>query len=86
MEVHGITDDRAYRVSFTADGRRIDGLIPEAVVASEMGLPPRPPHGAVYFWIAKNQGRIEQTLIALTEGNARPKPPFDALALAEETR
>ena len=84
MEVHGITPERDYRVSFRHGGRVIRGLVPEAVVAQDLGLPPRPPHGAVYEWIANNRTRIEKTLVALSEGKAARKAPFDALALAEE--
>ena len=85
MQVHGITPDRAYRVSFEDGGRVIRGLVPEAAVALELGLPPRPPHGAVYDWIGKNRRRIEQTLIALADGKGPARPPFDTLALSEET-
>lgn len=85
MQVNGITEDRCYRVSFDAGGRTIRGLVPEAVVAAELGLPPRPPHGAVYDWIGRNRRRIEQTLIALADGKGPARPPFDTLALSEET-
>ena len=84
MQVHGITENREYRVSFEDGGRTLRGLVPEAVVAAEMGLPPRPPHGAVYDWIATNRTKIEAALRALADGTAKPRPPFDALALAEE--
>ena len=84
MQVHGITDDRDYRVSFEDGGRTIRGLVPEAVIAAELGLPPRPPHGAVYEWIATNRTKIETALRALADGRGPARPPFDALALAEE--
>ncbi|MXQ07625.1 hypothetical protein GQ651_07180 [Alphaproteobacteria bacterium GH1-50] len=76
----------AYRVSFEAGGRRIRGLVPEALVAETLGLPnaTRPEHFDVYSWIAHHRKNIESALVKMSQGDNRVKKPYDLLSLEEE--
>ena len=76
----------AYRVSFEAGGRRIRGLVPEALVAETLGLAgaARPEHFDVYSWIAAHRTNIETALLKMSQGDSRVKKPYDLLSLEEE--
>ena len=86
MEVHGIDMHKgAYRVSFEGGGRRIRGLVPEALVAETLGQTgTRPEHFDVYTWIAQHRQNIETALVKMAQGDGRVKKPYDLLSLEEE--
>ena len=85
MEVHGIDMQReAYRVSFESEGRKIRGLVPEALVAETLGQTGRPAHFDVYTWIASHRPKIETALLKMSQGDSRVPAPYDLLSLEEE--
>ena len=85
MDVLGRDAGReAYRVAIWAAGRRIEGWVPEALIAEGLARPDAPRHRSAYEWLAIHRDRIETALLALTEGRAPPSPPFNRILLAEE--
>jgi hypothetical protein len=73
----------AYRVAIEHGGRRVIGLLPEAVIARRT-LTGGHGHATAYDWIARHEREIETTLKTMADGTGRPKAPFDAMVLAEE--
>lgn len=76
------TMHNAYRVAADFDGNRIIGLIPDATIADGMALTGGRGHQTAYDWIARNQHKIEKTLMCLATGSA--KAPIPAMVLVEE--
>jgi hypothetical protein len=84
MEVLGRdAANEAYRIAIDHGGRRVVGLLPEAVMARGP-LVGGHGHATAYDWIARHRREIETTLKTLADGTGRPKAPFDAMVLAEE--
>jgi hypothetical protein len=81
MQVGGYDQERAaWRVTVEADGRRLSGWVPEALVSADRT---RPPHEDVYRWLDRHAGRIDRALRDRAAG--RPvAPPFDRLSLGED--
>jgi hypothetical protein len=73
----------AYRVAIEYGGRRVVGLLPEAVMACG-ALTGGQGHATAYDWIARHEREIETTLKTMANGTGRPRAPFDSMVLAEE--
>jgi hypothetical protein len=71
----------AYRVSIEEDGRRIRGLVPEALLGGSLAA--RPSHQTAHEALAAKARPIRAALLARAEGRA-PRPPYDAIRLRGE--
>ena len=84
MEVLGRDAAReAYRVAVETGGRRLEGLVPEALIRGDPARPGAPRHQTAHDWLAAHRGRIAAALLAREEGRAMP-PAMDGVRLAEE--
>ena len=85
MEVLGRDSAReAYRVAVDGTGRRIVGLIPDAVISRNMRLTGGRGHQTAYEWLSRNSRDIETALHALREGRKTLARPFDQVVLEED--
>ena len=83
MEVLGHdTTLEAYRVAAELGGTRITALIPAATIANGIALTGGRGHQTAYDWIARNQRKIEKTLMRLADGS--DTGPIPAMVLVEE--
>ena len=77
MEVLGVDREMdAYRIAVDHDGRRLCGLVPEAL----MGWG-RAPHHVAYEWIARRERALRSALIDLDAGRT-PPAPYDTMTLS----
>jgi hypothetical protein len=68
----------AYRVSVEEEGRRIRGLVPEALLGGT--LAGRPSHQCAHEKLAAHARPIRAALLARAEGR-RPRSPWDGVTL-----
>ncbi|MEM9475903.1 MAG: hypothetical protein AAGA71_11440 [Pseudomonadota bacterium] len=85
MEVLGRDSTReAYRVAIGGAEARIVGLIPDAVISTQITLTGGRGHQTAYDWLARHQNQIETTLRALATGTGRIRAPFDRVVLEKD--
>jgi hypothetical protein len=84
MDVLGRDSAReATRVAIGGPGRRLVGLVPDALIVEGVRLTGGHGHRTAYDWIAAHVREIEDTLRTRAAGG-RPKAPFDRIVLEEE--
>ena len=84
MEVLGRdAANEAYRVAINHGGRRVVGLLPEAIMARGP-LTGGHGHATAYDWIARHRREIETTLKTLADETGRPSAPFNAIVLESD--
>jgi hypothetical protein len=71
----------AYRVSVEAGGRRLAGLVPEALLGASMDA--RLSHQFAHEALAARARPIRAALLALAQGRT-PRAPYDAIRLRGE--
>ena len=86
MEILGKdTLAEAYRVAVEIGGAMHEALVTDALLSSEYGRDTKVSHTEAYEWIAAHQHDLTDAIRALLAGNT-PRAPFQALALAEESK
>jgi hypothetical protein len=85
MDVLGRDSRReAYRVAIGDPEARIEGFVPETVMAGTAPFTGGRGHQAAYDWIARHSAEIELTLRAMASGRGKIRAPFDRLVLKED--
>ena len=87
MEILGKdTYGEAYRVSVEIDGTKREALVTDALLSADYGRgDAKVSHGEAYEWIAAHQHDLTDAIRALLAGKT-PRAPFQALALAKESK